>query len=62
MSMSNPQSSQSGKQVSSNLSGSFMKIAPIISSSLIEEMEKEQKDRFKDIKDVFKSKKINNQN
>ena len=54
MSMSNPQSSQSGKQVSSNLSGSFGQIAPIISSSLVDEMEKKQKDSFKD---VFKSKK-----
>ncbi len=54
MSMSNPQSSQSGKQASSNLCGSFMKIAPIISSSLVDEMEKKQKDRFQD---VFKSKK-----
>ncbi len=54
MSMSNPQSSQSGKQVSSNLSGSFGQIAPTISSSLVDEMEKKQKDSFKD---VFKSKK-----
>ena len=54
MSMSNPQSSQSGKQASSNISGSFWKIAPIISSSLVDEMEKEQKDRFQDL---FKSKK-----
>ncbi|MGB3653320.1 MAG: hypothetical protein WBA41_19155 [Rivularia sp. (in: cyanobacteria)] len=52
--MSNPQSSQSGKQVSSNLSGSFGQIAPTISSSLVDEMEKKQKDSFKD---VFKSKK-----
>ena len=43
MSMSNPQSSQSGKQVSSNLSGSFGQIAPTISSSLVDEMEKKQK-------------------
>lgn len=54
MSMSNPQSSQSDKQASSNLSGSFWKIAPIISSSLVDEMEKKQKDSFQD---VFKSKK-----
>lgn len=52
--MSNPQSSQSGKQASSNISGSFWKIAPIISSSLVDEMEKKQKDSFQD---VFKSKK-----
>ncbi|MGB3639823.1 MAG: hypothetical protein WBA39_19940 [Rivularia sp. (in: cyanobacteria)] len=52
--MSNPQSSQSGKQASINISGSIGGIAPIISSSLVDEMEKKQKDSFQD---VFKSKK-----
>lgn len=54
MSMSNPQSSQSSKQIGSAISGSLVEIAPIISSSSVEEMEKKQKNRFQD---VFKSKK-----
>lgn len=54
MSMSNPESIKSSKQIGSAVSGSLVDIAPNISSSSVDEMEKEQKDRFK--KGSFKSK------
>lgn len=47
MSKSNPESIKSAQEVGSAVCGSLMKIAPKVSSSLIDEMEKKQKEGFK---------------
>lgn len=47
MSKSSPESIKSAQETGSAISGSLMKIAPKVSSSKIDEMEKEQKERFK---------------